>query len=445
MSSTDDTTTDPTVAVPDAVRRDERIEPQIRGLEPGECVRVVATTSDDAGDWRSTATLSADDDGVVDLATTAPDAGEYETADAMGLVWTLAPVDDSARAFEWEPDGRHDLTLAVHAVDGEQESPASANAKSADAVVDRDPLATESVTVDHADPSVTRHTPAEYHPDDGHPDAWFEPAGDGPHPAVVVLHGSGGRSVEATAALFASHGYAAFACRWLRADGFPEHPMEVPIDRVEDAIAWFRDHDAVADGGYGLWGVSMGSQLALQLAVRDDAVDAVVADSPVHLRLFGSGTGAWAVDGDVQPYVDRREEPPDRFVYDDDDSTVGRELPTQMYEAASREERQAATIPVEDASADVLLLTGSDDHHWPATAFSNMLLVRLDAKDYDHRYAHDVHHRAGHSIGVPYHPTSFRPAPDDVQIGFGGTPRHAARAAADAWPRTLDWLETSLR
>ena len=442
-----DTETTATVEVPESVRRDERFVPRVRGLAPGERVRIDVETSDAQGDWRSTGTFVADDDGVVDPESIPPESGSYAgrptvnpdaptaertPADAMGLLWSLAPTTGNSRSFDWTPTGRHDLEWTVRSVDGPD-----GDGLDDDPVTS--PLARETTTVRHCDLGVTRHAPP-----DGHPDAWFEPAGDGPHPGVVLLHGSGGTDVEATASLLASHGFAAFACRWLGTDDLPDAPREVPIGRVTEAIEWFRGQDAVADDGYGVWGVSMGAQLALHLAVRDDDVDAVVADSGAHVRYFGGGTGAWTERGDVLPYVDRRAEPPTAFQSEVDGSMVGRELFTQMLEDADRETRDAATVHFEDASADLLWLSGSDDAHWPATTFGQMLLARLDALGYDREYEHDVYHDAGHGIGVANDPQRWRPSPDGARVAYGGTPENAASAAATAWPRVIDRFAASL-
>jgi len=453
-----DGATAPTIEVPESVRRDERFLPRVTGLSPADRVRVDVTTSDGDGEWRSTGTFVADDDGVLDLATTPPEAGSYAgrptvdpeartvertAADPMGLVWSLAPTSGASRAFDWTPTGSHELEWTVRPVEGstggEDDSTDRTDVGDSTCGEESEPMACATTTVRHSDPGVERRSPA-----DGHPDAWFEPAGDGPHPAVVVCHGSGGTSVEATAALLASHGFAAFACRWLDADGFPEAPREVPLERVADAIDWFRERDAVDDDGYGIWGVSMGAQLALHLAVRDDDVDAVVADSGGHVRYFGGNTGAWIENGDVLSYVDRRDCPPTTFQSEVDGAMVGRDLFTQMLEAAGREARDAATVPFEDAGADLLWLSGSDDAHWPSATFGNMLVARLDALGYDCEYEHDVYHDAGHGIGVANDPTTWRPAHDGVRIAFGGTPEDAASAAATAWPRVLQRFERSL-
>lgn len=452
---TDETATDPlaqsqpTIEVPTVVRRDERFTPRIAGVDPETTVEVAIRTSDERGEWRSSATYTATDDGIVDLGVHAPETGSYADrptadpdaptaertpADPMGLVWSLAPTDEGSRPFEWTATGSHDLQWTARPV-----NEASDDVHQADRADETTWCVAATTTVRHCNPDVTRHAP-----DDGHPDAYYEPTGDGPHPAVVVLHGSGGRSVEATASLLASHGFAAFACRWLDADGFPEAPREVALERVADAIDWFRNRDVVADDAYGIWGVSMGSQLALHLAVREDDVDAVVADSGGHVRYFGGVTGAWIEDGEVLPYVDRRDAPPTTFQSEVDGSMIGRELFVQMLEAADRETRKDATIPFEDASADLLWLSGSDDVLWPAATFGQMLLARLDALGYDHEYEHDVYHDAGHGIGVPNDPATWRPAPDYAELALGGTPADAASAAADAWPRVLERFAESL-
>jgi dienelactone hydrolase len=407
-----------TVELPGTVRRDERFVPRIRGLDPGEAVTLTASADDGTGRWSSTATFEADEEGVLDLAETAPLAGDYDRADPMGAVWSLASEDGDARKFRRDPMDSHVLTY--EASTGER-------------------TATGTVAVRHADPGVQCHEGGEVAPG-----AWFEPAGEAPRPAVVVLHGSGGDPMTGTAALLASHGFAAYAPQYLGVDGLPERPVGVPLEYVEDAIDRFLDREAVAGDGYGVYGASMGAQLALLLAGDDDRIDAVVSDAGAGILFSGGESAAWSRDGDPLPCVGIREEPPSTWQERTDSGVIGRELFVQMLEAASGEERRAATIPIEDASADVLFLSGSDDHQWPVVQFATAAVARLDALGYDHRYEHDVYHEAGHVIGAPYRPTTWRPGTGEG-IASGGDPAAHAAAQGEAWPRVLAWFERTLR
>src|SRR2546428_3363941 len=64
----------------------------------------------------------------------------------------------------------------------------------------------------------------------------FTPASPGPHPAVIVLAGSGGGAWLSPAALLASRGYAALALGDFRMPGLPHGLVNIPIEYFEAAI-----------------------------------------------------------------------------------------------------------------------------------------------------------------------------------------------------------------
>ncbi len=421
--------------VPETVRRDERFVPRVEGLTPGERVELTAETSDEAGRWASQATFEADD-GVVDLAETAPVEGNYEGVDPTGLLWSMERDDGANRRVDgWDPLGSHDVRVTA--------TPANGSSAAADRT------ATATVTVRHADPGVTRHE-AGSAADEAPFGAWFEPPGDGPHPPVLVLHGSGGRVLEGIAALFASEGFAAFALQYLGAGDLPERPVSVPLSDVDAAVDWFLARSTVAaDDGYGAYGVSMGAQLAFVLASRDDRVAALVSDSGNHVCFESGAGGAWREDGTDLPRIGIPDAPPDawdRPVVDAHDEAVDRsDMWLGMLAAESTETRRAATLPVEESDAPLLLLSGSDDAQWPSETFHETLLARLDALRYDPPCEHLRYQGAGHGIGAPGTPTTWRPARDDQFLASGGDPAAHARARRDAWPQVVEWFETALR
>jgi dienelactone hydrolase len=414
------------VVVPAHVRRDERFVPRIEGLAPGDRVELTAETEDATGTWRSEATFAADADGVVDLAERAPVAGDWARADPTGPLWAMTSADGADRRV----DGRG--PLGSHAV----QFRATAGNRTASA----------TVTVRHAAPEVTRHELGAASEESPY-GAWFEPPDEGPHPPVLVCHGSSGHVLEGIAALLASEGFAAYALQYLDAGDLPQRPVGVPLSYVDEAVDWFLDRPAVASAdGYGAYGVSYGAQLAFVLASHDDRVAAVVSDSGNHVCFEGGDGGAWTRDGADLPRIGIPDAPPDTWDRPVGDGAVDRsDMCLGMLAVESTEARRAATLPVEESEAPLLLLSGSDDAQWPAETFHETLLARLDALEYDPACEHLRYQGAGHGIGVPGTPTTWRPAKDGQRIASGGDPAAHARARRDAWPQVIDWFDDGLR
>jgi pimeloyl-ACP methyl ester carboxylesterase len=97
----------------------------------------------------------------------------------------------------------------------------------------------------------------------------YSPPGDGPFPAVLILHGSNGKWSgwdHRTAAIFAVHGFLAIPFgysnggnAWNAGD-----IIDVPLDRTADALAALRAHE-LAGRKIGLYGISRGAEHALLL------------------------------------------------------------------------------------------------------------------------------------------------------------------------------------
>lgn len=100
-----------------------------------------------------------------------------------------------------------------------------------------------------------------------------------------------------------------------------------------------------------------------------------------------------------------------------------------------------ASVPVEDVDGPVLLVRGRDDALWPSVVYSEVANWRLDHHDHNHPHEHVVYEDAGPVFPLPYLAYDGRLSRER----YGGTPAGNARAAADAWVRTLDYLEVGLR
>ena len=98
----------------------------------------------------------------------------------------------------------------------------------------------------------------------------YTPAGPGPHPAVLVLAGSGGGTHEQRAALYAAHGYAALALGYFKSPGRPDHIDDTPLE-------WNRN-DAFCVPAWSWHSHVNGS-------AEDDAVLYSVTDAPTLKKL----------------------------------------------------------------------------------------------------------------------------------------------------------------
>jgi dienelactone hydrolase len=406
---------------------DEVLEIDARGFDPDRRVTLTAVSALETGTWRGSATFVADDDGVADPGTAAPADGTYDGVRPMGLFQFADPAPDA--------DVDPPTTRLSASVDGEVVATATCERRAEAAGV-------ESAAVEH----------------DRLVGELLVPPGEGPHPGVLLLGGSGGGvPTGPRASLLASRGYAVLALAYFDEPGLPDELREVPLAYFDEAVAWLSDHEAVRAEPLGTLGVSRGSEAAVQLAARNDPVRTVVAVVPGSHRFqglarnFSGGTSAWSDGGEPTPYV------PFRWGWTDTlrlglNFLLARPNDLSMSYAggladADEDRREAAALPVASVGGPVLLVSGDDDSLWPSTAFADRLRKRLDAADYPHPYEHVVAEGAGHGISVPYLPVGDRTVAGEGRFRFhlGGTPGAYARADAETWPRVLQALQDGLR
>jgi acetyl esterase/lipase len=121
----------------------------------------------------------------------------------------------------------------------------------------------------------------------------FVPAGVGPHPAVLLLHGGGWRNgaprqMDGIGRRLAGEGFVAFSAAYRLA---PSSRYPAQLDDVRDAFLWLIARDEVDPTRTAAWGYSAGAQLALLLGFnpvpgeyRPNAV--VAGGTPAVFELF---------------------------------------------------------------------------------------------------------------------------------------------------------------
>ncbi|WP_276301143.1 acyl-CoA thioester hydrolase/BAAT C-terminal domain-containing protein [Halorussus lipolyticus] len=279
----------------------------------------------------------------------------------------------------------------------------------------------------------------------------FAGLGSGPHPGLLVVHGSGGGGgyERHYARRLAHHGYAAFCVEYFDGPGRPDGLDRIPLEYFGRAIDWLVDQPEVDGERVGAVGFSRGGEAVMLTGAHFDRVGAIVAYSasgytfpaPTWMPGVEEEGPAWTLDGEVIPYL-----PVDELVtaeqdgFEDVVENDDVDASTLAVENATDEQLREAAIPVERIDGPVLLVSGGDDAIWPSADLAGVADDRL--ADHSWPAEHLVFPDAGHAIRTPYRPDG-RTNPDATHR-LGGTHGANARAAADAWQATLDYLGRGL-
>jgi fermentation-respiration switch protein FrsA (DUF1100 family) len=393
----------------------------VNGAPPGARVTLASRTERAGGAvWHAEATFVADAGGTVDASRDAPVAGSYAGVSAMGLVWSQVPDDGTSRDVFPSPVTAPLVTTLTATVEGGASASASARF-------------TQRLVAD----GVTRREIRER----GLVGTLYLPPGAGPHPAVMIVNGSGGGINEPRAALYASRGYAAFALGYFKAPGLSDYISNTPLEYFETGLRWLRDtvrpkHDFVA-----LSGQSRGGELVLLLgATFPDAVSAVVGYVPSALvhsaqNAADPATGregpTWLLGGEPLPHIWENNRTASWAPYDEG-PPPHRHAHAMLTALDDPDAVERARIRVERIRGPVMLLSAEDDGSWPSSRYSRMVAERLAQHAHPYPVEHLDFERAGHAIQFPYVPTTqlvyAHPVSKRVSTG-GGEP--AANALAD--------------
>jgi dienelactone hydrolase len=409
---------------------DQPVKIVAQGLEAGQTVDIVAQLPDAAGRvWQSTARCRADGAGTVDLAQCDSQGGTYRGVDAAGLFWSMQPPADAQVAAFSNPAETWTYNLTVR-------SAAQA-------------LASATLQRSSHSPSVrVVALPA------GLFGAAYASGSPGKHPAVLLLSGSeGGHSLDRYAALLAARGYMTLSLAYFGESTLPKELMSVPIEPVAAGLDWLAQRSDVDSEKIGILGVSKGAELSLLVASMFPQIHAAVAVVPSSVVWNGisrsnfSPTSSWTYHAQPLPFVPY-------------DPSAGMQLGMQfaaqkpvsfepLYSASlgNAQAVQQAAIAVEKIQGPLLLVSGDADRMWPSTPMSQAIMQRLQQA---HHPFHDVllHYAdAGHtllSLGTPTYGYDTLRFPGGG-FEFGGTAAGDARAAQDAWPKIVAFLEAALR
>ena len=245
---------------------------------------------------------------------------------------------------------------------------------------------------------------------------------------VLVLAGSSGRVDADRSRLLASHGASAMSIQWFGGAGQQLGPWEVPLETFTAAL----DRLAAECDRLAVVGLSFGAEAALLTAAHDTRVEAAIAFAPTPVVWAGVApdgpdgqprqTSHWTRHGIPLPFVPFLES------WEPDTTPPAFRGLYEASLAAHPVQAQAAAIPVERITGEVVLVGGEDDQVWPGADFARSIAARREA----HGLATTVvtHPRAGHRTVLPGETAVVA----GQAMARGGTPAADTELGALAWP-----------
>ncbi len=413
---------------------DEPRQILVQGLAPRERITITTSTERAGGTlWQSQAEFEATDDGVVDLTAQAPVSGSYQGVSSMGLLWSQEPAQANRR--EVFPDSVTQPLLTNITVNTKNNTLQA------------------TLTQRLMDEGVQRIEVRE----EGLVGTLFLPATPGPHPAVMILNGSGGGINEPRGALYASRGYIAFALGYFKAPGLSDYISNTPLEYFKKGMDWLRRTQQPLDGFVALSGQSRGGELVLLLAsIYPRDVSAVIAYVPGAVVHSGQNAAdpkvgregpAWLLDGKPLTHVWQDNKTATWAPFDEGPSPHrhARAIMTALQDpdAVAR-----ARIKVENIEGPIILLSATDDGAWPSSLYSKMIYDHLHEVGFGHVVQWVDTKDGGHSIVFPYVPTTqlvySHPVSGKVNTG-GGQPEANAQSDEHSWAAVKDFLQNAVR
>ncbi len=402
----------------------------IDGPPESEVMIIVATTDAKDHRWESRNVFRTDPTGTADISRDAPASGSYGSVDPAGPIWSMRfASEDVAPSMFAAPRDQLEFTFTAEA-GGETASGVGVRRWSG--------------------PGVTRSEIR----GDGFVGFLFEPAGDGPHPAVALIPGTtGAQLMEPTAALLASRGYAAMVVGYMGLESLPKTLSEMPLETLAAGIRRLSAHPSVDGERVGVYCASVGAEGALAALSEIEGLGTrtVVAIAPSSVIWQAKSEGrppkkpSWTLGGKPLPWVPLHGE---RLVPELIKNALLKRLsrhprPSALHlrsaHSAGLRDRSAvenAEIRVERIEAPILFVSGSDDQMWPAAEMVAALMRRRAQA----RRPSDQHlnlAEAGHIIRPPFMPTTVTWTEN---LYSGGTPEGNAKASVKAWAEILQFL-----
>lgn len=219
---------------------------------------------------------------------------------------------------------------------------------------------------------------------------------------LIVMSGSNGgmKLTRQAAEFYQKNGFPALALALFKTKQTPKDLSRVPVEYVENAIAWLKKQ------GYeriGIDGMSKGSEMALVAASMFPELYCVIARVPSHFVSEGlsgsgknkgpSGTSCWSFRGKELPYAPYLSRSFNLL------SVLLKEK--ELHIIAFNRDKDVTpetVIPIERIKAPILLLSSKHDEVWPSFESAELMEKKLMEFGFPYPHKHIVFEYMSHAM-----------------------------------------------
>jgi dienelactone hydrolase len=378
--------------------------------------------------YESTAWFMTDADGKVDLSRQKPVSGSYDYIDPMGLIDSVRSQDPKAL----EKIARNISVDKSIFIDITAECGSELASVKLERLMKTPEIKSQRIT------------------DDFVGELFYSDCPD--NKTIVWLGGSGsGLSVNApVAAALASHGFNVLSLPFFGEKGLPSQLSKIPLEYFERVFTWLQKNPITHCKEVQILGMSKGAELALILASKYPFITKMVLWAP-HAYCFQGlaykNESSWTYAGIDLPFIRGK----NWWIVADMLRCFIKNEPfgfTPVYKKALAiaKNKPEARIKVENACADLLMITSRECGMWNTYDGSLEIMDTLRKSNYPYHYDLIVYEHAGEPFYVPYvipaSESSVKIAPR-LMLSMGGTLEGNARAKVDAWERTIQFFAGS--
>jgi len=377
--------------------------------------------------FESSAWFTADAMGNLDLSRQKPDSGSYDFVDSMGLIVSVKSQDPKVMEKITRNISVNECLVIDIFVEFEEDR-ASAR------------LVRLFKTPEIQSERITDEFVGEFF------------YSDNPQNKTILWLGGSGSNMAINSlvcAPLASRGFNVLAVPFFGEKGLPERLSRIPLEYFEKVFAWLAKHPLTAGKEFGILGMSKGAEAALVLASRYPFIHRMVLWAP-HAYCFQGiaykNESSWTYEGKDLPYIELK----NLWVLENMLSCMIKNEPfgfTHTFKKglARAKNKESARIKLENAQADLLMVTGKDCGMWNTYDGCIEIMDTLQRNKYPHSYDLVVYEDAGEPYLVPYvipvGINSMKMAPRLV-LSTGGTLQGNAYAQADAWKRAIEFFNS---
>lgn len=270
---------------------------------------------------------------------------------------------------------------------------------------------------------------------------------------ILVLGGSSGdmKALAILAAPLASRGFNVLMVPFFASEGLPDNLEKVPLEYFEKIFEWINKNEVISTNDIYVHGTSKGGEIALLLTSRYKQIKKVVAVEP-HAYCFqalkgmmsGNNVSSWSYKGESIPFI----EVDNNIFFEEQKKDIENGIPfgfasTYKKSIERATNKEEARIKVENSEADILMITGKADNIW--NSYDGCLVIEdnLNKNNYPYKVEILTYDKMGHPMPVPY----VIPISEILSMNMmggvftsGGTIEGNAEGQYESWKRTIEFF-----